>query len=34
MNNLIFWLLAIPLIVLIWMSAGYLAYGIIMGVAI
>lgn len=33
-DTVLFWLIVVPLIVLIWLIAGYLAYGFIYGVAI
>lgn len=32
--TILFWLIAVPLIVLLWLTTGYLAYGFIYGVAI
>lgn len=33
-DTILFWLTVVPLIVLIWLITGYLAYGFIYGVAI
>lgn len=33
-DTILFWLTVVPLIVLFWLIAGYLAYGFIYGVAI